>query len=162
MSTTSPTFRERLLPGAAALLTAVAAGVLALAILLPVQPMVAVVVGVAVAAGGVTWLVLGAPVLAVQDGELHAGRARVPLALLGEVTVLPSRDRMRDELGGRLDARAHVVLRSWVPTGVRVTLRDPADPTPYWLLSTRRPQELAAALDADRRVGIAKAATPEV
>jgi hypothetical protein len=29
---------------------------------------------------------------------------------------------------------------------VRVDLEDPLDPTPYWLLSTRRPQELAAAL----------------
>ncbi|ACZ30942.1 hypothetical protein Xcel_1923 [Xylanimonas cellulosilytica DSM 15894] len=162
MSTTSPAFRERLLPGAGALATAVAAGLLALVVLLPLHPPSAVVVGVAVAAAGITWLVAGAPVLAVDDGVLHAGRAHVPVELLGEATPLTTREQMRAELGGRLDARAHVVLRSWIPTGVRVVLRDPADPTPYWLLSTRRPEELAAALhhDAGAGPGAAKAATP--
>ena len=32
-------------------------------------------------------------------------------------------------------------------TAVEITLADPADPVPYWLISTRRPAELAAALD---------------
>lgn len=164
MSASSPVFRERLLPGAGALAVAVAAGLLALVILLPVHAVAAVLAGVAVAAAGVAWLLVGAPRLTVQDGELCAGRAHVPVTLLGEPTVLPSRDLMRAELGGRLDARAHVLLRAWIPTGVRVPLHDPADPTPYWLLSTRRPEELAAALRAaaESGAGMAKAATPEV
>jgi Protein of unknown function (DUF3093) len=33
-----------------------------------------------------------------------------------------------------------------VATAVEITLADPADPVPYWLVSTRRPQQLAAAL----------------
>ena len=33
---------------------------------------------------------------------------------------------------------------------VRVPLTDPADPTPYWLVSTRHPARLVAALDAAR------------
>ena len=45
------------------------------------------------------------------------------------------------------DARAHLVLRPYVSTAVEITLDDPADPVPYWLISTRRPTELAAALD---------------
>lgn len=154
--TTDASFRERLLPGAGVLATAVGAGVLALVVLLPVHPVAAVVVGAVIVVAGVTWLVLGAPVLAVRDGELHAGRAHVPVGLLGEATVLSTRDAMRAELGGRLDARAHVVLRSWIRAGVRVTLDDPADPTPYWLVSTRRPEELVAAL------AIVKAATRDV
>ena len=31
-------------------------------------------------------------------------------------------------------------------TAVEITLDDPEDPVPYWLVSTRRPQQLAAAL----------------
>ena len=40
------------------------------------------------------------------------------------------------------------MLRPYVKTAVRVELTDPADPTPYWLLSSRHPQALASALDA--------------
>jgi hypothetical protein len=164
MSASSPAFHERLLPGAGALAAVVGAGLLALVILLPVDPVAAVVAAVVVAAAGVGWLLLGAPRLSVRDGELWAGRAHVPVTLLGEPTVLATREAMRDELGARLDARAHVLLRSWVPAGVRVPLHDPADPTPYWLLSTRRPEELAAALRAGSGTGadVTKAVTPEV
>lgn len=164
MSAPSPVFRERLLPGAAALAAAMSAGLLALVILLPVNRVAAIVVAVVVAAAGVVWLLLGAPVLTVHDGVLRAGGAHVPVTLLGEPTVLATRELMRAELGGRLDARAHVLLRSWIATGVRVPLHDPADPTPYWLLSTRRPEELAAALRAgsEAGAGMAKAVTPEV
>jgi hypothetical protein len=168
MSTSSSVFRERLLPGGGALATAVGLGVLTAIILIPVQPVVAAVAAVLVAAAGVCWLVLAAPVITVDGGVLHAGRAHIPVTLLGTASVIGSRDAMREELGGRLDARAHVLLRSWIPTGVRVTLVDPADVTPYWLLSTRRPDELAAALGASRQdasgrdePGTAKAATPE-
>jgi len=34
---------------------------------------------------------------------------------------------------------------------VRVPITDPADPAPYWLLSSRRPRELAAAINGSRR-----------
>jgi hypothetical protein len=33
-----------------------------------------------------------------------------------------------------------------VASAVEITLDDPADPVPYWLISSRRPDELAAAL----------------
>ena len=38
------------------------------------------------------------------------------------------------------------MLRPWVSTTVELTLADPADPVPYWLVSTRRPGALATAL----------------
>ncbi len=46
----------------------------------------------------------------------------------------------------RLDARAWLLLRGWIPGVVRVRLDDPDDPTPYWLVSSRHPRRLAAAL----------------
>ena len=42
--------------------------------------------------------------------------------------------------------RAFLVIRGWVDPVVRVTLDDPNDPTPYWLISTRRPEELVRVL----------------
>jgi hypothetical protein len=48
--------------------------------------------------------------------------------------------------GVDLDARAFLKIRPWVKPVVRIELDDDNDPTPYWLVSTRRPKELAAAL----------------
>ncbi|MBY8851332.1 DUF3093 domain-containing protein, partial [Saccharothrix sp. MB29] len=41
---------------------------------------------------------------------------------------------------------AYVVHRGWVGPVVKVELRDPQDPTPYWLFSARSAERLAAVL----------------
>ncbi|WP_369052354.1 DUF3093 domain-containing protein [Kineococcus terrestris] len=83
----------------------------------------------------------------LEDGAFHVGRARLPLEVVSGVDpVLPA--QRRAALGTQLDARAHLAIRSWVPGAVRVHLDDPRDPAPYWMVSTRRPRELAAALSA--------------
>jgi len=53
--------------------------------------------------------------------------------------------------GPELDARAYLCLRGWIAAGVRVPVLDPRDPAPYWLVSSRRPAELAEALRLARR-----------
>jgi len=67
------------------------------------------------------------------------------LSAIGRVRALDPAT-MRDLLGR--DARADAVLsiRPWVVTGVQVEVADPADRTPYWVVATRRPTELATAL----------------
>jgi hypothetical protein len=85
----------------------------------------------------------------VTDGELVAGAARLPLDVVSDVEALDA-EAMRRARGVDLDARAYLCLRGWLPGGVRVRLDDPDDDTPYWLVSSRRPQRLAAALDAAR------------
>ncbi|SKC72614.1 DUF3093 domain-containing protein [Krasilnikoviella flava] len=143
---TGPAFRERLSPGPGAWCGAVGLGVIVGVTLWPLAHVVAAVVGVVVAAGTLAALVATSPVIEVTDGNLRAGRAQVSVDLLGEVTPMDDAEAMRTALGPALDARAFVCLRAWARTGVQVELQDPLDPTPYWLLSTRRPRELAAAL----------------
>ena len=87
---------------------------------------------------------------APDGGSFTAGPARLPLRVVGDVEAL-DREQMRHARGRGLDARAYLCLRGWVATGVRVYLRDPADPAPYWLVSSRRPAALAAALSAAAR-----------
>jgi hypothetical protein len=94
-----------------------------------------------------TLLAINPPVITVTDGTLAAGRAHVPVHLVADVEVLDA-DGMRRARGPMLDARAYLCLRAWVHTGARVVLADPDDPTPYWLLASRRPQELALAVRA--------------
>jgi hypothetical protein len=84
-------------------------------------------------------------VLEVGPDELRVGRAVIDRRYLGEVRPLDAAATRR-RAGVEADARAHLVLRPWVPTAVELTLADPADPVPYWLVSTRRPAALARAL----------------
>lgn len=98
---------------------------------------------------GLWWV--GAARVGVGDGELRAGPAHIPVDLLGSVVVLDADDTRR-ALGPAGDPRAFRVVRPWVRRSVRVQVVDPEDETPYWLVSSRRPYDLATALVAERGV----------
>ena len=84
-------------------------------------------------------------VVEVDADEVRIGRAVIGRAWIGAVRPLDAAaSRTRSEVDA--DARAHLVLRPWVSTTVELGLADPADPVPYWLVSTRRPVALATAL----------------
>jgi hypothetical protein len=97
----------------------------------------------AVAFGIFAWI--GAVRIVVADGILRAGRAQIPLDLLGAAEALDAETTRRVH-GVDADARAFLLTRPYLPRAVKVTIADPADPTPYWLISTRHPSTLAAAL----------------
>jgi hypothetical protein len=103
------------------------------------------VTGAAVALMAALFLSYGAALVCVEDGWFRAGRARVELRFVGDVVPLDA-EATRLVAGRDADARAYLLLRPYRKKAVKVSLGDPADPTPYWLVSTRRPEELAAAL----------------
>lgn len=94
-------------------------------------------------------LLLMSPTISLSDGVLSAGSAQVPVAALGEVTVL-GESALRRTIGADADARAFLLVRGNLHRGVRVEISDQNDPTPYWVLTSRRPQSLAAAINAAR------------
>lgn len=91
----------------------------------------------------------GAARVEVADGWLEAGRARIELVHLGPAEPL-SPEEARLVAGRDADARAFLLIRPYLKRAVRVPVLDPSDPTPYWLIATRRPDRLAAALSAAR------------
>jgi hypothetical protein len=91
------------------------------------------------------FLFLGAARIEVRDAMLYAGPARIPLDQLGPALPLDAEGTRRVH-GVDADARAFLLTRPYLKRSVQVPVRDPADPTPYWLLSTRRPNALADAL----------------
>lgn len=101
--------------------------------------------GVAMALLGSGLLWFGAARVSVGDGVFRAGRASIPVVHLGAATALDP-DATRRVSGVEADARAYLLLRPYLKRSVRVENTDPADPAPYWLVSTRRPDQLAAAL----------------
>ena len=90
--------------------------------------------------------------ITVADGVLHVPGARIPIALLKDGVAL-DRDSFRVQTGPMADPRAFVVSRPWLHSAVRLTVDDPADPTPYWVVGTRRPQELLEAMRTAARAG---------
>ena len=70
----------------------------------------------------------------------------IPLKLLGKAEVI-EREHQFEELGRNLDARAWLCIQASVKKLVKVELQDPNDPTPYWLITTRHPEELAALIN---------------
>lgn len=91
-------------------------------------------------------VVYGAPRIVVSGDWFQAGRATIEARYIGSVESL-DRVRMREVAGPQADVRAYLLLRPYLARGVRINLADPADPTPYWLVSSRRPDALAAALE---------------
>lgn len=92
---------------------------------------------------------LGSVQVSVRDGVLVAGTARIPLSLVGAAEAL-DKEATRRVHGVDADARAFLVTRPYISRSVKVTLDDPGDPTPYWLISSRHPRRLATALAGSR------------
>ncbi len=116
-----------------------------LLVFLPINTTAGIVVAIVLYAGCVGLLLLGSPVIAVNRGMLVAGKARLPLDVVAGAVASRGHEA-RAERGTGLDARAFLMIRGWIDPVVRVTLSDPDDPTPYWLISTRRPEELVRVL----------------
>jgi hypothetical protein len=93
---------------------------------------------------------LGRIVVGVAGDELCVDDARLPVRYIRAVAPLTA-DQRRDLLGVQADPEAFVVQRPWVGPAIRIDLDDPADPTPYWVVSTRQPDRLAAAISAAGR-----------
>jgi hypothetical protein len=90
---------------------------------------------------------LGRTRIQVVDDELRAGDARLALRHVGQLNIVAKADKQR-ALGPQLDPAAFLLHRGWVGPLLRIEVTDPDDPTPYWVISVREPEKLAAVLSA--------------
>jgi|SRR6185437_16768023 hypothetical protein len=116
----------------------------------PINFAVGVVLAIVFYAAIVIALLVSAPVIRVTTAELTAGHARIPLEFIGEPQSF-SGEEATMERGQRLDARAWLLIRGWIKPVVKVPVLDVDDPAPYWLISTRNPDQLVRVLDEARR-----------
>lgn len=84
--------------------------------------------------------------VAVDDRGLRVGPSLLEWPYVGSVEALDA-EATRQRLGVKADARAFTVEKAWLSESVLVTVADPADPHPYWVIGTRRPAQLAAAIE---------------
>lgn len=145
----SPAYRERLSPSLWTLVAAALCAPMVALVLSPVDTTLALVGGALVSVLIIAALVAASPVVAVAGGELRAGRAHIPTALLGEPVALTGEDAAAAR-GRDLDPRAWLLLRGGIGGVVVVPVLDAEDPVPYWVIASRTPDRLAAVLRRER------------
>jgi len=130
-----------------------------------------VIIGGLAAGCAAMLIALGRGSVEVGDGALRAGGAVLPLTAISEVVALDEKQSTRLR-GPRADPAAHLYLRPYLKESVYVVV-DPAasaarradhalrgsqevssvpgvSGVPYWLIGTRHPAELAAAIERCR------------
>jgi hypothetical protein len=142
-------YSERLLPGPRIFVMCGLVIPASLLVFLPINITLGVICAIVLYTAIAVLLVVGSPRIEVTDAQLVAGRARLPLPNVGTVAGFTG-NAATAERGTRLDARAWLVIRGWVSPVVKVDVLDDNDPTPYWLVSTRHPKDLVAALNKAR------------
>jgi hypothetical protein len=89
--------------------------------------------------------VTGKSEVRVIDDELVIGKAHIGVKYLGDVEIL-DKNAMRLVRTREADPAAFLAIKFWVSTGVKITLKDQRDPTPYWLVSCKKGRELKSIL----------------
>ena len=143
-------FRERLWPSPWLFIATGLVIPASLLVFLPINPAAGVVVSLVLYAGCVALLLVASPRIEVTEDTLIAGKALLPLHVIGTAESFEGPEATA-ERGPRLNANAWLMIRGWIDPVVRIELVDDGDPTPYWLLSTRRPQALIDALEETRK-----------
>jgi Protein of unknown function (DUF3093) len=87
----------------------------------------------------------------VTGAMVRAGRDTLALSEVGEVMALDE-TQARALRGPRADPSAHILLRPYLKRAVYIGLADPGEGVPYWLVATRHPEQLAAAIESARGV----------
>ena len=94
-------------------------------------------------------LIWGSARVEVSGGELRAGRTTLPLAFAGQVAALD--EAQAGALRGpRADPAAFMLIRPYLKLAVYIEIPGEDSDRPYWLIGTRRPAELAAAIERSR------------
>lgn len=150
MSTASPAeptvlFNEKLWPSVGTwiwpLLLAATAGVA----FAPIATWLGILIGVIVLVVLSLIIVLTVPKIVVTKDSVRVGRSNIEREYIGEVTGYRGEEAFKQR-GQKLHGLAFMNLRGWLDAVVKMEVTDPRDQTPYWLTSTRRPEELTRAL----------------
>ena len=83
--------------------------------------------------------------ISIDQRELRIDKAHIELKYLGKVTVLDS-DAMRMLRTRDADPAAFLAIKFWASKGIKIEVTDPRDSTPYWLVTSKRGEKLAALL----------------
>ncbi|MCS3491468.1 MULTISPECIES: DUF3093 domain-containing protein [unclassified Glutamicibacter] len=150
MSNSSPEgsnvlYSEKLWPSASTWIWPIIISITAGIAVAPINSTLGWVAGGVVLISLVAVFLLRVPAIEVTDDLVTVGRASIERKYIGNVVGYRG-DEAFKQRGQKLHGLAYMLLRGWIDGAVRMEVTDERDTTPYWLTSTRRPEELAAAL----------------
>jgi hypothetical protein len=110
-----------------------------------------VIIMTGLAAGCAALLItFGLATVEISDGKLRTGKALLPLTAVSEVVMLDEKQTTRLR-GPRADPAAHLYSRPYLKESVYLAVDPAAGLTaPYWLVGSRHPAKLAAAVERCR------------
>lgn len=94
-----------------------------------------------------TLLITSTPRIVVTPSTLTVGRATIERQYLGDVGWYGGEDATYQR-GPGLHGLAYLCIRGWISPVVRIEVTDAEDRTPYWLVSSRRPDRLTEILSS--------------
>ena len=89
---------------------------------------------------GIVWA-MGRARVEIDADEVRVRGAHLPLHYVSGAVALDDRT-LRLVVGREGDPAAFVSIRPWIGPGAQLWLDDPDDPTPYWVISTRNPDQV--------------------
>jgi membrane protein implicated in regulation of membrane protease activity len=140
-------FNEKLWPNAWIWLVAAGLSSAGILVFAPISIAAGITAGIVLFVIIAVLLVLSTPTITVTRATLRVGRATIERRFLGAAAAFRGNEATA-ERGTRLNGLAFTCFRGWVDPVVRIEIADPSDRTPYWLTSTRRPDQLLAALQS--------------
>ncbi len=81
----------------------------------------------------------------IEGDVLRVGGAVIEKKYLGEKEIL-DRSKMQHYMRIGFNPSAFYAIRFWVKTGVKISIDDARDPTPFWIVSSKRATEIEALL----------------
>ncbi|MFW0183609.1 DUF3093 domain-containing protein [Rothia sp. CCM 9417] len=139
-------YKERLAPGVGLWLGCLGAGLASFLVGAPINIAAGIVAGIIVALSVGALLYGTSPTLEITESTVRFGRARIEREFIGRAEAFRGEDA-RVATGPALDGRAYMCFRGWITSVIRVEITDPADPTPYWIASSRHPEKIAEILN---------------
>lgn len=107
----------------------------------------ATLITLAISTLALIWIAIAMKSEITFDGNtLRIDQANIEKRYLGRVTVL-DRSAMRLLRTRDADPAAYLAIKFWEPRGLRIDLNDSRDATPYWLITSKRGEEIAALLN---------------
>ena len=107
----------------------------------------ATLITLAISTLALIWIAIAMKSEITFDGNvLRIDQANIDKKYLGKVTVL-DRSAMRLLRTRDADPAAYLAIKFWEPRGLRIDLNDSRDATPYWLITSKRGEEIAVLLN---------------
>jgi len=86
------------------------------------------------------------PVIKVDSQFIYANKAKLPISIITKATPLSITETTKIR-GINADPKCFSATSPLINTAIRIDFEDKDDPHTYWLLSTRKPEELSRVLE---------------